>query len=55
MRLTEGRPYFQSGSGYPDWLVLDAGALAEGGDAVRGAGFFGIDWAVASGDFAWKK
>jgi pimeloyl-ACP methyl ester carboxylesterase len=55
MRLTEGRPIFQSGSGYPDCLILDAGALAEGGEALRGAGFFGIDWGVASGEFAWGK
>jgi pimeloyl-ACP methyl ester carboxylesterase len=55
MRLTDRRPYFQSGSGYPDCLVLDAEALGQGGDGVRGAGFFGTDWGVASGEFAWKK
>jgi hypothetical protein len=55
MRLTERRPYFQSGSGYPDCLVLDADALSRGADGVRVAGYFGIDWGVASGEFAWKK
>jgi len=55
MRLTERRPYFQSGSGYPDCLVLDADALSKGGDGVRLAGYFGIDWGVAPGEFAWKK
>jgi dienelactone hydrolase len=55
MRLTERRPYFQSGSAYPDCLVLDADAISQGGDGVRGAGYFGNDWGVASGEFAWKK
>jgi pimeloyl-ACP methyl ester carboxylesterase len=55
MRLTERRAYFQSGSAYPDCLVLDAGALGAGGDGVLGAGFFGTDWGLASGEFAWKK
>src|SRR5207253_389914 len=30
MRLTERLPYFTSGVGYPDWLVLDAESLARG-------------------------
>jgi hypothetical protein len=55
MRLTERRPYFQSGSGYPDCLVLDAAALGQDGDGVVAAGFFGIDWGVATGEFAWKR
>ncbi len=55
MRLTEHRPYLQSGSAYPDCLLLDAAALREGGDGVVAAGFFGTDWGVASGEFAWKK
>ena len=55
MRLTERRGYFQSGAGYPDCLVLDAGALDRGGDGVLAAGYFGNDWGLASGEFAWKK
>jgi pimeloyl-ACP methyl ester carboxylesterase len=55
MRLTERRAYFQSGAGYPDCLVLDAGALGRGGDGVLAAGYFGNDWGLASGEFAWKK
>jgi pimeloyl-ACP methyl ester carboxylesterase len=55
LRLTERGQYFQSGSAFPDCVVLDAEAFGRGGDGVRAAGYFGIDWAVASGEFAWKK
>jgi poly(3-hydroxybutyrate) depolymerase len=48
MRLTDRQPYFMSGVGYPDWTVLDPAG-------VRGAGFFGNDWAVESGEAAWRK
>jgi pimeloyl-ACP methyl ester carboxylesterase len=55
MRLTERLPYFVSGVGYPDCLVLGAEALARGSDGVRVAGFFGNDWGVDSGEFVWRK
>jgi poly(3-hydroxybutyrate) depolymerase len=48
MRLTDRQPYFMSGVGYPDWTVLDPAG-------VRGAGFFGNDWTVESGETAWRK
>ena len=48
MRLTDRQPYFMSGVGYPDWTVLDPAG-------VRGAGYFGNDWAVESGEAAWRK
>ncbi len=50
---TERMPYFVSGAGFPDCLVLGADLPTEGFKAVRAAGFFGEDWQVASGEFVW--
>jgi hypothetical protein len=51
LRLTERLPYFLSGAGYPDCLVLGPEALLRGAEGVRVAGFFGNDWGVSSGEF----
>ena len=48
LRLADRLPYFSSGAAYPDWVVLDSAG-------VRGAGFFGNDWQVTSGESAWRK
>lgn len=53
MRLTQRVPYFQSGVGVPDWIVIGPEALATGLAGVRGAGFFGNDWSLASGESEW--
>ena len=52
MRLTDRLPYFTSGVGYPDCLLvhLDKGHLAP-----RVAGFFGNDWGVQTGEFVWDR
>jgi poly(3-hydroxybutyrate) depolymerase len=55
MRLTERLPYFVSGIAYPDCLILGTESLTRGMEGVRAAGFFGMDWGVASGEFAWRK
>jgi hypothetical protein len=55
MRLTERLPIFVSGMGYPDCLVLGAEMLTRGMNGVRAAGYFGTDWGVDSGDFAWRE
>jgi len=55
MRLTDRWPYFMSGVGYPDCVVAGSEVLTKGNTAVRLAGFFGTDWSIASGDFAWRK
>jgi pimeloyl-ACP methyl ester carboxylesterase len=55
MRLTDRLSYFFSGVGYPDCLVLGPDVLTHGSQGVRAAGFFGLDWGVASGEFAWRK
>lgn len=53
-RLTDRLPYFVSGVGYPDCVVLGPEVLREGVAGVRVAGIFGLDWSVGSGSFAWR-
>jgi dienelactone hydrolase len=54
MRLTDRLPIFVSGVGYPDCTVLGPDVLTEGFGGVLAAGFFGIDWSIDAGDFAWR-
>ena len=54
MRLTDRLPYFLSGVEYPDVTVLGAEMLTQGSQGVRVAGFFGVDWSVERGEFAWR-
>lgn len=53
LRLTERLPYFTSGVAYPDCLVLRAKAVSDSSPALIAAGYFGADWDVESGEFAW--
>jgi pimeloyl-ACP methyl ester carboxylesterase len=55
MRLTDRLPYFLSGVGFPDCLVLGPETLARGVAGVRAAGFFGLDWSVSRGEIVWHK
>lgn len=55
MRVTERLPYFLSGAGFPDCLVVSAELPAKGSEAIHAAGFFGADWKVDTGDFAWSE
>ncbi|MBI1917318.1 MAG: prolyl oligopeptidase family serine peptidase [Planctomycetes bacterium] len=55
LRLTDRLPYFVSGTGYPDCLVFGVETLTRGSRGVRGAGFFGQDWSVDSGEFVWQE
>ena len=45
--------YFVSGAGFPDLMLLSADALKVGTAGVRAIGWFGNDWSVERGDFAW--
>ena len=54
MRLADRLPYFVSGVAYPDCIVLGPDVLTGGVRGVRVAGYFGIDWSVESGEFAWR-
>ena len=53
LRLTERLPYFTSGVAYPDCFVLRATAPSESSPTPIAAGYFGADWDVESGEFAW--
>jgi hypothetical protein len=55
MRLTERVPYFLAGVAFPDCTVFGVDTLAKGASAVRAAGYFGNDWTIEHGEFAWKK
>lgn len=55
MRLTDRLPYFVSGVGLPDWLLLDGTALTRGLEGVRGAGYFAQNWKLEFGEHAWRK
>jgi dienelactone hydrolase len=54
MRLTERIPYFVSGVGVPDCVVMGPEALSKGAAGVRAAGFFGNDWSVDTGEFVFS-
>lgn len=55
MRLTERLPYFVSGVGYPDWIVLGTEMLEQGVGGVRAAGFFSNDWQIDPEQSAWRE
>jgi pimeloyl-ACP methyl ester carboxylesterase len=55
LRLTERLPYFTSGVAYPDWLLLRAKTLLETSAGPIAAGYFGAEWDVESGEFAWRE
>ncbi len=54
MRLTNRMPYFVSGVAYPDVFIADAATLENGMEGVKAVGFFGMDWTVETGDFAYR-
>ena len=49
-RLVRTQPYWVSGIGYPDFLVLGSEMLEGSADGVRATGFFGNDWSLDSGE-----
>lgn len=53
MMLANRLNYFLSGVAYPDCTVIGPEMLRQGTKGVRVAGFFGNDWSVDHGDFAW--
>ncbi len=53
LRLTERIPYFLAGVALPDLVVLGTETLRTGEEGARGAGYFGEDWSVERGEFAW--
>ncbi len=54
MKLTDRLNYFFSGVSFPDCTVIGPEMLRDGVKGVRAAGFFGNDWSVSRGEFAWR-
>jgi hypothetical protein len=54
MALTNRCRYFISGVAYPDLLIVDASALKDGTSSIREWGYFGPDWSIELGEFAWR-
>jgi poly(3-hydroxybutyrate) depolymerase len=54
MRLGDRLPIFISGVAFPDCIVIGPEMLEKGFEGVRAAGYFGLDWSVSSGEFAWR-
>ena len=54
MQAAFANMYFIAGSGFPDLLVFGADMLKDHFQGVRVAGYFGIDWSVENGEFAWR-
>lgn len=55
LRLTERLPYFISGVAFPDCTILSAQTLKTGSGGLRAVGFFGNDWSVKTGEFAFAE
>jgi len=55
MRLTTRVPYFSAGIAFPDCTVFGVDTLARSSEGVRATGYFGINWSVESGEFAWRE
>jgi hypothetical protein len=53
-KLTDRVPYFMSGVEFPDCTVFGADVLSKGAEGALAAGFFGLDWSVGNGEFAWR-
>jgi len=54
MRLCDRMPIFVSGAGTPDVFVADSTFLSDGEKGLVAAGFWGWDWSVEAGRFAFK-
>ena len=55
LKLTDRVPYFMAGVAYPDCTVFGTETLTKGNDGVRVTGYFGNDWSVDKGEFAWRE
>lgn len=53
-KAVHANQYFMAGTAFPDLTVIGTDAFENEYEAVVGAGFFGNDWRVETGDFVWK-
>ena len=54
MRLTDRMPYLLPGVAFPDVIIARTSLLSKGEEGVEAAGFFGLDWSVKKGEFAFR-
>ncbi len=54
MRATDRVPVFVSGAAIPDVMIFTPRMLSGDTAGLEGAGYFGMDWSVDSGEFAWR-
>jgi len=54
MRSLDRLPVFSAGVAYPDWLAVSPEIYVKGLDGIVGAGYFGNDWKVETGESAWR-
>jgi len=54
MRLTDRIPLFVAGAALPDFLLMKPDVLESPDRGLEAAGFFGADWTVERGDFAYR-
>jgi pimeloyl-ACP methyl ester carboxylesterase len=54
LQATNRLRYFVSGIAFPDILIFTADALQSGESEVRMDGYFGLNWSVEEGEFAWR-
>jgi dienelactone hydrolase len=45
--------YFVSGAGFPDAMIVSADVFRLGTGGIRALGWFGNDWRLETGEFAW--
>ncbi len=55
MRAADRDSFFYPFIRYPDCLVRRAEGLETGRPSIIAAGYFGIDWSIESGEFAWAE
>ena len=53
-RTTNRLAYFSAGVAYPDWCVFTPDVFQNGIGGAVGAGIFGNDWRVETGQSAWR-
>ena len=53
-RATNRLAYFSAGVAYPDWTVFTPDVFQSGIGGALGAGIFGNDWRVETGQSAWR-
>lgn len=55
MRATNTLRYLQAGYAFPDCLVFSSDIFTGGVKGIKAAGFFGLDWRMENGEFAWGE